>query len=841
MPSSSVHSRNVLRRSQAKRVGSLRRTPLSAAVAAALASAAIPGIVAAQDPPADGTVEVFIVSATRRNESIQDVPLNIAAFDGDTLEDREIGDLAELGRNVPGLYVVDQGKRTSNRIVVRGLSLANVSSAEGLGNNGGGTVSTYIGEIPMYIDLGVHDLDRVEILLGPQGTLYGSGTLGGAIRYMPARPELDATTLSFRAGAFDVAEGDMGVRGGITANFPMGDNFALRFSVDQYDDPGFIDTPYLVREGGVSDPEPDFTNPADVSANLYSAEDVNTEETLSGRVGVRWAPVGGAVDANFTYYFQDMDVGGRTQNHVTAFGTGLYQSATRYPEPNDRQNQLLAAEIVADLGFAELTSATGFGNYEELGQRDQTDLLLTLEYSYEFFPAFSAFTREVVDEDNFTQELRLVSQGDGRLSWIGGLFYQNIEDFEESREITPEYSAYLLPFSPNPGAQLRPDNLEYLAQEYEDLVEKAVFGEISVDVTNRWQVTLGARYYDYTLETLGGTAFPLFTTTYEGTLPPDETGLVLEPNGQSDSGTLFKVNTSYQFGDAAMGYVTISEGYRIGASNGVGPCTIPPDPNQNTCGLPDELQYFPDTTTNYEVGFRSQWLDQRLTFNASLYHIDWEDPQLPTATVSGAAPIVTNGEGAESDGFEISLDALLTDRFNVGFTFSHTTAELSEVAPDVLREFIPPGFGPGTPYDGGDASYVDGLPGDRLPGSPEDQATFYVGYSVPFDGGSMLDLNYHIASIGDVLTKIGGKAGGETLGSYAVHSASASLSRGAWTVGVYAQNLTDEEAVTGVRSIRDFVQTVADENLEPVRVRSYANEVLRPREVGLRFTYDLDF
>ncbi len=105
-----------------------------------------------------------------------------------------------------------------------------------------------------------------------------------------------------------------------------------------------------------------------------------------------------------------MDVGGRTQNHAAAFGTGLYESATRYPEPNERRNELLSAEIVADLGFAELTSATGFSKYDELGQRDQTDLLITLEYSYEEFPTFSAFTRETEKEETFTQEIRLVSQ-----------------------------------------------------------------------------------------------------------------------------------------------------------------------------------------------------------------------------------------------------------------------------------------------------------------------------------------------------------------------------------------------------------------------------------------------
>jgi outer membrane receptor protein involved in Fe transport len=445
-----------------------------------------------------------------------------------------------------------------------------------------------------------------------------------------------------------------------------------------------------------------------------------------------------------------------------------------------------------------------------------------------------------LEEDNFTQEFRLVSQGSGPFSWIGGLFYQNIDDFEESREFTPEYDEYLINFSPSPSAQLRPDVLEYIAQEYEDLVEKAVFGEISYDITDNWQVTLGARYYEYTLETLGSNTTPLFNTTYLGILPPDETGLVLEPNGQSDSGTLFKINTSYNFSPSAMGYLTISEGYRIGASNGVGLCEDPLPPGQNTCALPYELQYFPDKTTNYEIGLRSQWLDRRLTFNAALYYIDWQDPQLPTVTVNGALPMTTNGEGAESQGFEISLDALVTTQFSVGFTWSHVSAELSEVAPAVLREFTPPGFGPGG-YDGLDPVYIDGLPGDRLPGSPEDQVTVNLGYTVPFEGGSFLDLGYQIASIGDVITKIGNRAGGETLGSYTVHSASASLSRGAWTVGLYAQNLLDEKAVTGVRSIRDWAQTVFDENGEEVRVRYYYNDVLRPREIGLKFTYDLDF
>ncbi len=296
----------------------LRPQPLSLAIAAALASTLA---TTAQAQPDE--LETIVVTATRRELSVQDIPLNIAAFDGSLLEAREISDLAELGRNVPGLYVIDQGKRSANNIVVRGLNLNAFQSAEFLGNTGGETVATYVGEIPLYVDLTMTDVERVEVLLGPQGTLYGAGTLGGAIRYIPRKPEFDDTSVSVRGSTFAVSESDsMGFRGGATFNVPFGDNLAFRASIDQYDDPGFIDTPYLVRQSGVSDPEPNLANPTEVAANLYRDDDVDWEETTAARVALRWQP-GDNVDATFTYHHQNMEVGGRTQNHAVAFGTGL--------------------------------------------------------------------------------------------------------------------------------------------------------------------------------------------------------------------------------------------------------------------------------------------------------------------------------------------------------------------------------------------------------------------------------------------------------------------------------------------------------------------------------------
>ena len=283
-----------------------------------------------------------------------------------------------------------------------------------------------------------------------------------------------------------------------------------------------------------------------------------------------------------------MDVGGRSQNHAAAFGTGLYESATRFPEPNQRTNSLLSAEIVADLDFAQLTVSSGLSNYDDIGQRDQTDLLITLQYAYEEFPSFSAFTREIEEEETFSQEIRLVSQNDGKWNWIAGLFFMDFEQpGADSREFTPGFDVY--------AGGSRPDSLEYIRVIREDLTQRAVFGEISYDVTDRWQLTLGARNYSYDFEASSAADLPLANTVFGGA-PPDQIELDFgDPAVQDEDGTLFKFNTSYRFNDDVMGYFTISEGYRLGSSNGIPLCTTTGG-QQNVCAQPAELEFRPDTT-----------------------------------------------------------------------------------------------------------------------------------------------------------------------------------------------------------------------------------------------------
>ncbi len=806
-----------------------RRTPVAIAVSGLLAQAAFhvaPAL--AQD---DESLQQVTVTATRREESVQDVPLNITAIGGSKLEDQGIAGLADIGRNVPGLYVVDQGGRSPNRIIVRGLNATSVSSAEGIANDGGGTVATYIGEIPLYVDLKPVDIERVEILFGPQGTLYGSGTLGGAIRYIPNRPKFDKTSVTLRGDAYSLSESDsMGGRGGLTVNVPFSDTLAFRASAEYLDDPGFIDYNFVVRQPGVSNPQPDLTDPAAVAANLRRVKDANDEKTKFGRAALRWKP-NDVIDATLSYFYQDKNVGARDIEQQEAFSTGHYESAQRVLEPSERRNQLAALEVVADLGFAELTSATGVSRYREGGQRDQTDLLISLGYSYETFPSFTAFTREDQSDRTFNQEFRLVSKSSGPFGWIGGLFYNKLKSDQYSKEFTPGYSQYLVDIGA--GAQVRPDNLEYYSVQFTDQKEYAVYGELTYAFTDRWQATVGGRWYKYDLSVDQATDLPLFESTINDSRGPTDIVLNFTNSGQKDNGTLFKVNSSYHFSDVAMGYVTVSEGYRIGNSNGVPPCGVT-GANQNVCAQPDELQYLPDKTTNYEVGLRTQWLDRRLTLNGDVYYIKWKDPQLASATLVGLQPITKNGKGAKTRGVELSLSAQPTEAFGVDVGFGYTKAELSDDAPRLLRTFTG-GFGAPNTIN------VDGLSGDRLPGSPEQMGTFHMKYAFPLANGWNLDMNYGFAAIGNILTRTGERANGEMLPGYTVHQAWATLKANQWSVALYADNLTNKFARTGVRGDTSYLQTVTDDKGDTRLVRTYYHDVLRPRQMGLRFTYDFAF
>ena len=797
---------------------------LTLAMSGALSSAfLLPNTAFAQEQETakDKSLEVIEVTATRRSGSVQNAPLNITALDADIMKDQNISELADVARWVPGLTITDQGGRSGSPIIVRGLN----TNSSGPSSDGG-TVATYINEIPVAIDMRLVDVERVEVLIGPQGTLYGAGTLGGAIRYMLKEPELDFTSLEVFGNVSQTQESDsIGGEGGFIFNLPLiEDTLAVRASLNIYEDPGFIDYGYVVREPGVSLPDPDWNDSAAVNNNLKKVEDANGESTTTGRISVRFKP-SETFEGTLNYFYQNQDSEGRSIVHYNTLSAdnglsdliGEYESGYRYEEPREKENQLLSLELKADLGFAELVSATGISNFDADGQRDQTDLLIRLDYGYEEFPAFSSFTREIEEQDTFTQEIRLVSQNDSDINWIVGGFYNKIESDASSQEYTPGFGDFAVE---NFGAdQSRPDQLEYYSIDRVEITESALFGEIGYQVTDKLDITVGARFYKYDVESESAVDFPLFNTLFGGAGPDDVT-LNFEQNEASDNGSLFKFNAKYQFTNSVMGYATISEGFRIGGSNGLAPCPDPLPANQAGCGNPSEMLYDADTTTNYELGFKSTWLRSRLHFNAALFNIDWDDAQVAGATEVGQLPYLSNAGSANAKGIEISSRAILSDSFSVYSTYAYTKAELTSDAPFLFNS------------DGTDGAED----GDRLPGSSEHQFSMGVNYQTDVFNDKTLDINYGITAQSDVISRVGLRDNGETLPGYSLSNISAKLTADEWSATVYVDNVFNKYAVTSVRRSDADITSANRTDIQ----RNYGYFINRPLTVGIKFNYKFE-
>lgn len=809
---------------------------IAGAIAGALAS---PQVLAQEAQATEKQIEKIEVTATRRSGSLQEVPINISALTSDVMAQQDIEDLDDVARWVPGLTVTDQGGRSDSPVIVRGLN----TNSSGPSSDGG-TVATYFGEIPLFLNMRLIDVDRVEVLIGPQGTLYGAGTLGGAIRYIPKAVDLDFTSGEVFGDAYSVSESDsLGGEGGFIFNAPLIDGeMGVRMSLNYFNNPGFLDYNYVVREGGVSLPDPDWNDDAAVSENLRRVEDANGEDTLTARIALRWVP-NDWLDGTLSYFYQKQEVEGRSITQFDALAAdnplsdviGPYESAYRYEEPREKEDELLSLELKADLGFAELVSATGYSQFDAIGQRDQTDLLIRLDYSYEEFPAFSAYTEEVDERKILTQELRLVSQAEGPLSWIAGFYYNKTEYDGYSKEFTPGFDEYAIDVW-EVGGNYRPDSLEYYSVSNTETTESAFYGEVSYEVNEKLNVTLGMRAYQYDIESASAIDLPLYYSVFEGR-GEDSIELDYSSAPADDSGTLFKFNASYQFDDNTMGYVTISEGFRIGGANGVGAC--PPDiddiATQIVCALPDEQNYEPDTTTNYELGLKSSYFKNRLQLNLALFNVDWDDAQVGGATINGQQPITTNAEGANSRGAEISVRALATDNITLYATYSKTIAKLTADAPFLFGVFGEQGSAL--------QDYYDGKDGDRLPGSPEQQFSFGVNYATEVLDGKMLDLNYGLTAQDDVFSTVGLRQNGEALPGYAVSNFNAKLSDDVWSVTFYIDNLFDKYAYTSVRRDRGDMGLATFASMTPngtELLRNYGHYVLTPRTVGLKFNYQFE-
>ncbi|GGB74944.1 TonB-dependent receptor [Blastomonas aquatica] len=774
----------------------------------------------AQSPQA---AETIVVTATRRAVSLQDVPINISAIGAEQIASQRLNDIRDLGAFTPGITITDTGPRGAGTIVMRGLSADDSSTFADNSNN---AIGIYLGEVPLYFDFKLIDMERVEVLLGPQGTLYGLGTLAGAIRYIPGRPDASKVSGNAHVRAFAMEQSkDVGYVVDATINLPLiSDRLAFRSATGYFYDPGFIDYPFTVQQISVSLPQPGpASNPlgtdAQRAANFRGDRDVNFGKTFTTR-----NQLGLTLDdlkAYLTYAFQEVRTDGRQANGGGVLGEGRYEGPWRVLEPQTRRAHLLSLEVEAQLGgIAELVSSTGVTWTKNSGGVDVTDLLLDLDYGYESFPAFTGFTRSTARSKQFNQELRLVSTHGGPFSWVLGGFYNELRNKNTYREYIPGFAASPtgIAFGVIPNA----DDNEYASFGRSTIKEKAIFGEVTFKVTPEWQITGGLRYYGYDLDRIGGSTLPY----YDGPVESDD-DIPFSPGDTSATGLVYKLNTSYKFGDSTLVYLTYSTGYRIGGVNtGAEPCVLPLNLNQqNLCALPEELFYDSDETENFELGIRTAFFENRLNMNVSVFQVNWDGIQLASATQFGGIGILTNGGTARNRGLDYSFSAQITPEFSLRGNYSYLDAQLTSDVPSLLQirnsqvASVRPKF-----------VRVGVFDGDRLPGSAKHSGSLAADYRTPVGENGEINFNWTSTYTGNIFSRVGNRGFGETLPDYLTHRAAITYRMGeTYEVSLFANNITNEYAVTGISNDRSRFGFVNG----GVISRYYGQSVLTPRVVGI--------
>ncbi|ANO52115.1 TonB-dependent receptor [Woeseia oceani] len=663
-----------------------RRTPLALAIGSIVAGAAAPSM--AQD--SEVRLEEIIVTATRRASSVQDVPYNISAFSGDAMEAALITDQVDLMRAMPGVAVVDRGYRNSgviNGIMIRGVNVDGAALGD-YSLSAVPTVSTYVNDTPLYANFVLRDLERVEVLRGPQGTLYGSGSLGGTVRYITRDPKFSEYSGQVNVVGSNVKGSDgNGWSADAIGNFGFSDVAALRINIGHMDYPGLTDyvNVYELDANGIPVAPNGVLDPA---ASYRNVEDADTVDIDYGRVSFLFEP-NDRFKLRAALQAQSDEIGGRRQETVGVDGYGRtyqsYENGSIQLEPSSRDVTLGSLEMEFDLGFATLTSSTSAYDHDGESVSENTGFyaqagFLAFYYNY---PRPMASAVRTYGDRAIVQEFRLVSTTDDPFQYVVGAFYQDQDLDSTQQSFVRGFKTWWDAFLPGLEAVVTGD-MDFDYQRGETYEDMSVFGELSYNFTDEFQATVGFRYFDNDFTNTTYVDLPL----YAGLFVPETSNFEVK-----DDDVLFKLNASWDATENSTIYGTVSEGYRRGGANAV--------PTSGTFAEdPGWLRYDSDSVINYELGIKSTF--ERTRLSAAVFYVDWDDPQVNTATTNWGFFSVQNGESASSSGLELELDGVVNDYFEYRLGYAYVNAELDE-----------PLFAPDNP------TVPRALAGAQLPGTPE--------------------------------------------------------------------------------------------------------------------------
>ena len=755
---------------------------------------------------AQGATELspVIVTATRREQDILDVPYNISSLSGDEIALRQTLDAAELLRGIPGVTMVDRGQR--NAAVVSGIRIRGLNvDSSALGDyavSAVATVSTYVDDTPLYANFLLKDIQRVEVLRGPQGTLYGSGSLGGTVRYVMNQPQFGEFSANVGGSLSSVDGSDgIGVAGDLTLNMPVGDTFALRLNLSAANYPGLTDyvNLYVLDDEGLPIAPNGVLDPA---TEYRSKKDADNVDIWYGRLAARWEP-SDTFNATLSFFAQSDDVGGRRQSTPGSDGFGTpyqdYENGSIQLEPATRDALLGALEMNIDLGFATLTSSTSYYDHSGDSTSENTGFYAQagfLSFYYNYPRPMASAVRKWKDRA-LIEELRLVSDIGEKFDYVLGFWYQD-QDLDSTQDsYLRGFKRWWDAFAPGFEGSVTGDQ-DFLYRRNETFQDTALFGELTWHLTDRIHLTGGVRYFENDSRNDTVINLPLYTDLFSQTNATFKS---------SENDTLFKGNVAIDVGDDDLVYLTYSEGYRRGGSN-----AVPLEPS-NFAEDPAWQIYKADTVENYEIGIKGTL--GALRYDLSAFQIDWNDPQINTSTPNWGFFAVANGGAAESKGVELQLSGTAGDHLSYGFGWAYTDAKLTE-------DFISP---VGTLFQ------EKGAP---LPGAPENTLNASLDWRTPAFGD--MEFITHVDGFYQSGTRnsIGlSPVFNVPLDSFQIWGTAFTLVADNWNASLWVKNIFNEEGVTGV-----FTELYMGTAPTVGYFGNGAKDLISlPRTVGLSFNY----
>ncbi len=762
----------------------MRRSILSTAITTAIVAAT------AINASAESALEEVIVTATKRGEfNVQSLAEAIYAIDSDSMRAKNQMDFEDIAGSVPGLQFQDLGPGDKEYII------------RGINGNGPAVVGAYYDEYVITANdqqdgggknapIKLVDLDRIEVLNGPQGTLYGANSMAGNIRYISQKADSSGFDAFVSGDISDTDEGGSNYTVTGMVNIPMVEDVLAARLVGWYtDNDGWIDQPR--RETAPENYGPD--------------DGINTEETEGIRLGIRWTPNEDWIFDGLVLW-QDMEIGGSSR--FTAKGTPAWTDQSDAiaefgmpftPLPGlpvaNTPDDFINTDVTATNRDDEITLIGGTLQY----RMDSGTISVAssyyeheIEFVFDSTPILSFFgvpnTGVTVQPQTYETtmiEARYASDFTSKFNFVAGVYYQEDENDFEVNVVATDGKGNPMPWNELNSNDFFGGGTAFFGRFREDEIEqKAVFGEATYEFTDSLRLLVGLRWFDTeitaiqaTTHAFGGAPSEVAGKIIGQTLNGNDIGLL----EQSDDSIVPKISLSYGVSDDVMIYGLYSEGFRTGGINNGNQPFAP--------GIPDTFDS--DELKNYEAGLKSRWMDDQLQFNSALFWIDWDDIQVEPRDPAGNIPFTTNGGTAEVGGLEWSLAYLATDSLRLDFSGTYFfTHELSEDQP------LLPGASP---------TVITGLNGDDLPNVPELQLYFAANY-----GMELFDRPLNL--IGDVTYRDEANTEFRTdspfnikLDSFTIVNLYANMEvTDNVTLGVYVKNATDELATyDGIGTFQD--------------------------------------